>query len=340
MGLDYRSAGVDIDVANRAKHMIAEAVRSTHGPAVLAGMGAFGGALALGEALAYTPDPVLVASTDGVGTKTLIAAALGRYDSVGRDLVNHSINDVLVQGARPLFFMDYLAAARLDAEIVAEIVGGVAVACREAGCALLGGETAEMPDVYGADAFDLAGTMVGIVARDKLITGASIVPGDAVLALPSSGLHTNGYTLARRIAEPLGYAARPAELGGVSLGEALLAVHRSYLAQADSLWQAGIKIKGMAHITGGGLWENAPRVLPSGVALEIRRRSWPVPPICAFLVQQARLDEYEAFRTLNMGIGMLLILDTADTDTALRTVPELSVVGQVVERGDGVRLVD
>lgn len=333
--MDYRSAGVDINVANRAKAMMAAAVRSTHSPAVLAGMGAFGGALGLAEALALAPDPVLVASTDGVGTKTLIAAALGRYNSVGQDLVNHSINDVLVQGARPLFFMDYLAAARLDAEIVAEIVGGVAAACREAGCALLGGETAEMPDVYGADAFDLAGTMVGIVARERLITGATIAPGDAVLALPSSGLHTNGYTLARRIAQPLGYGLRPAELGGASLGEALLAVHRSYLPQADALWGAGITIKGMAHITGGGLWENVPRVLPPGAAVELRRGSWPVPPIFGFLLRHAALGEREAFRTFNMGIGMLLVLGQADTDTARRTVPELHAVGRVVERGDG-----
>lgn len=342
MSLDYRAAGVDIDVANRAKEMMSEAVRSTHGPAVLAGMGAFGGAIGLRDALAQAPDAVLVASTDGVGTKTLIAKALGRFDSVGQDLVNHCINDVLVQGARPLFFMDYLAAARLDAEIVAEIVGGVAVACRAAGCALLGGETAEMPDVYGADAFDLAGTMVGIVAREQLITGAAIAPGDVVLALPSSGLHTNGYTLARRIAEPLGYASRPAELGGVSLGEALLAVHRSYLPQVEALWNAGIAIKGMAHITGGGLWENAPRVLPTGVALEIRRGSWPVPPICSFLVQRAGLSEHEAYRTLNMGLGMLLLLDAAGADLALHTVAELCAVGHVVERGtgDAVRLVD
>ena len=333
MSLDYRAAGVDIDVANRAKDMMSAAVRSTHSAAVLAGMGSFGGAIALGQALAQAPDPVLVASTDGVGTKTLIAAALGRHDTVGQDLVNHCINDVLVQGARPLFFMDYLAAARLDAEVVAEIVGGVAAACREAGCALLGGETAEMPDVYSADAFDLAGTMVGIVARERLISGASIEPGDSVLALPSSGLHTNGYTLARRIAEPLGYTSRPEELGGISLGEALLAVHRSYLPQVEAVWKAGVTIKGMAHITGGGLWENVPRVLPPGVALEIRRGSWPVPPICSFLVRQAGLSEHEAFRTLNMGVGMLLMLDPAGADAAMQAVPELCAVGQRCREG-------
>ncbi len=337
----YAAAGVDIDAANRAKQMMADAVRSTHSTAVLAGMGAFGGALALGNTLTRYRDPVLVASTDGVGTKTLIAAAMDRYGTVGQDLVNHCINDLLVQGARPLFFMDYIAAAKLDAEQVASVVEGVAQACRAANCALLGGETAEMPDVYAPAAFDLAGTMVGIVDRDALITGAAIGPGDVVLALPSSGLHTNGYSLARRIAEPHGYDARPDALRGETLGDALLAVHRSYLEQIEALWSAHITIKGMAHITGGGLWENVPRVLPPGVAVDIEHGSWTIPPIFSFLVDQAKLDEHEAFRTFNMGLGMVVVLAAHDVTAAQQAVPELAQVGRVVEASDGehVRLI-
>jgi phosphoribosylformylglycinamidine cyclo-ligase len=329
---------VDIDTANRAKQLMAAAVRSTHGPAVLAGMGAFGGALALSDTLARYPDPVLVASTDGVGTKTLVAAAVGRYDTVGQDLVNHCINDLLVQGARPLFFMDYIAAAKLDAPNVAALVEGVAVACRAANCALLGGETAEMPDVYVPGAFDLAGTMVGVVDRNSLIIGTTIAPGDAVLALPSTGLHTNGYSLARRILQrattqgrPYSYDARPEALGGQTLGEALLAVHRPYLAEAEALHHAGITIKGMAHITGGGLWENVPRILPNGVAVEVKRGSWTIPSIFTFLIDQAQLDEHEAYRTFNMGLGMLVILDADNVAAAQQAVPELAHVGRVVE---------
>lgn len=342
MTVDYKTAGVDIDVANRAKQMMAAAVRSTHTSNVLAGMGAFGGTLALGDTLARYRDPVLVASTDGVGTKTLIAAALGRYDTVGQDLVNHCIDDLLVQGARPLFFMDYLAAAKLDAQQVAAIVDGVAAACRAANCALLGGETAEMPDVYAAGAFDLAGTLVGIVGRYDLISGATIQPGDVVLALPSSGLHTNGYSLARRVAVPLGYNAKPAALNGETLGDALLAVHRSYLEQVEALWDANVTIKGMAHITGGGLWENVPRVLPPGVAVEVQRGSWHVPPIFTFLVDQAGLPEHEAFRTFNMGLGMIMILAANDVAKAQQVVGELTHVGRVVEAsaGERVRLVN
>ncbi len=342
MTINYKTAGVDIDTANRAKQLMADAVRSTHGPAVLAGMGAFGGALSLAETLTRYDDPVLVASTDGIGTKTLIAAAVGRYDTVGIDLVNHCINDLLVQGARPLFFMDYIAAAKLDAEQVAAIVGGVAAACRAAGCALLGGETAEMPDVYIPGAFDLAGTMVGVVGRADLITGAQIKPGDAVLALPSSGLHTNGYSLARRVCDPLGYDSQPPELGGQTLGDALLATHRSYLSQIESLWAAGIAIHGLAHITGGGLWENLPRVLPEGAGVVIRRGTWPIPPIFSLLVDRAGLDEYESFRALNMGLGMLVIVPAELVATALAAVPELSHIGDVVEsRAEArVRLVD
>ncbi|GAC1637914.1 MAG: phosphoribosylformylglycinamidine cyclo-ligase [Herpetosiphon sp.] len=335
--MSYKAAGVDIDAATRAKDLMTAAVRGTHTPAVVAGMGAFGGVIDLSAACGNLAMPMLVASTDGVGTKTLVAAALSRYDTVGQDLVNHCLNDVLVQGARPLFCMDYIAAAQLDPQMVATVVGGVATACQAIGCALLGGETAEMPDVYIHGAFDLAATMVGVVSRDRLITGRSIQPGDVVLGLPSNGLHTNGYSLARRICEPLGYASCPAELGGQSIGEALLAIHRPYLREVEALWQAGVEIKGMAHITGGGLLENLPRTLPPGCGAVIHVGSWPVPPIITLLVDVAHLPQAESFRALNMGVGMALIVAEADAPTACALLPELCIIGAVTA-GHGISL--
>jgi phosphoribosylformylglycinamidine cyclo-ligase len=334
----YAKAGVDIDAANRAKHLIADAVRSTHHGAVLAGMGAFGGAFDLQQTMTEYARPVLVASTDGVGTKTLIARAVGNLRGVGQDLVNHCINDILVQGARPLFFLDYIASARLQPTEVADVVGGVAEACRAASCALLGGETAEMPGVYVADAFDLAGTVIGVVDRDHFVNGSAIEPGDVVIGLRSTGLHTNGYSLARRVCDALGYDLRPSELGGATIGEALLAVHRSYLGDVDQLWKVGVVVKGMAHITGGGLLENIPRTLPGGTGVQIRRGSWPVPPIFDFLVKEADVDEQEAFRVFNMGVGMVLVI-APDELTRVRTIlPESDVIGEVVA-GQGVELV-
>lgn len=331
----YASAGVNIATATRAKELMAAAVRSTHGPAVLAGMGAFGGCF--DPRLAGLEDhAILVASTDGVGTKTLVAAAMGRYDTIGWDLVNHCVNDILVHGARPLFLLDYVAAARLDAEQAATIVDGIAAACRAVGCALLGGETAEMPDVYLPGAFDLAGTIIGSVTRDALLPRADIELGDAVLALPSSGLHTNGYTLARRIAAQVGYDARPPMLNGVSLGEALLAVHRCYLTEVERL-RSAVPLKALAHITGGGVFDNLPRVLPAGLGATLERGAWTVPPICAYLVEVGQLSEYEAYHTFNMGLGMLAVIPADATDEALAAVPEARRVG-VVTLGAGVRL--
>ncbi|NNJ09523.1 phosphoribosylformylglycinamidine cyclo-ligase [Chloroflexales bacterium ZM16-3] len=325
----YAKAGVDIAAATRANELMAAAVRATHGPAVLAGMGAFGGCFDASLALAGLHAPVLVASTDGVGTKTLVAAALGRYDTVGQDLVNHCVNDILAQGARPLFFLDYVASARLDPEQVAAVVGGAAKACKAVGCALLGGETAEMPDVYAPGAFDLAGTIIGAVDRAQMLPRPDIAPGDAVLALPSSGLHTNGYSLARRIVDAdEGYHARPAILGGQSVGEALLAVHRSYLAEVDAL-RAAVTLKGLAHITGGGLFDNLPRALPEGMGASIRRGSWQIPPIFTYLVERGGVAEAEAFHALNMGLGMLAIVPADAVAAALAAVPEARHVGEV-----------
>lgn len=338
-GASYAAAGVNIAAATRANELMAEAVRSTYSPAVLAGLGAFGGCFD-GAALAGLQAPVLVASTDGVGTKVLVAAALGRYDTVGQDLVNHCVNDILVQGARPLFFLDYVAAARIDPRHVADLVGGVAAACRAVGCALLGGETAEMPKVYLPGAFDLAGTIVGVVERAAMLPRPDIAPGDAILALPSTGLHTNGYSLARAIVESSGdaepYNARPPILGGQTVGEALLAIHRCYLAEADAL-RAAVPLKGLAHITGGGLIDNLPRILPAGCGAVIRRGTWPIPPICAYLVAQGGVPEHEAYHALNMGLGLLAVIPAECVVAAIAAVPEACHVGEVTA-GNGVGL--
>ncbi len=332
----YQQSGVDIDAGTRATQLMAEVVRSTHTPAVLAGMGAFGGCFDLTVAFgASIAEPVLVASTDGVGTKTLVAEAIGRYDTVGQDIVNHCINDILVQGARPLFFMDYIAVAKLDPAVAAALVAGVAAACRAAGCVLLGGETAEMPDVYKPGAYDLAGTVVGVVDRAQMLP-QGVAEGDVIVALPSNGLHTNGYSLARRVFGEH-YDERPPELGGQTVGEALLAVHRSYLHELAALRVGGVRVRALAHLTGGGLLDNLPRALPAGLGARIRRGSWPVPPILALLVERAGLEEREAFHALNMGMGMLVVLPAADAEAALRAVPEACLVGEVVN-GAGVQL--
>ena len=332
----YAAAGVNIAAATKANELMSAAVRSTYGPAVLAGMGAFGGCFDAALAFQGIAAPVLVSSADGVGTKTVIAAALGRYDTVGQDLVNHCVNDILVQGARPLFFLDYVAAAQLDPVQVAAIVGGVATACRAVDCALLGGETAEMPDVYAPGAFDLAGTIVGVVDRAQMLPRPDIAPGDAVLALPSTGLHTNGYSLARRIAAQDGYAARPVILGGQSVGEALLAIHRCYLREVEAL-RAAVVVKALAHITGGGVFDNLPRVLPPNLGARIKRGSWAMPPIFSYLVERGQVAEPEAYHALNMGLGMLVIVAAVDVDAALFATPEARHVGTITDAA-GVRL--
>ncbi|MGC8949710.1 phosphoribosylformylglycinamidine cyclo-ligase [Chloroflexus sp.] len=340
--MKYSAAGVDIAAATRAKELMTTAVRSTHGPAVLAGMGAFGGCFDAALALAGMQAPVLVSSTDGVGTKTLVAAALERYDTVGQDLVNHAVNDILVQGARPLFFLDYIAVAKLDPVQIAAIVNGVAEGCRAVGCALIGGETAEMPDVYAPGAFDLAGTIVGVVERADLLPRPDVTVGDAILALPSTGLHTNGYSLARRIVAQHfateGYHARPSLLGGQTIGEALLAIHRCYLSEVNAL-RAVVPVKALCHITGGGIYDNLPRVLPKGMGAEIVRDSWTVPPICQLLVEVGGLAEHEAFHALNMGLGMLVIIPVESVAAAQKVVAEAQLVGRVTATPT-VRLVD
>ncbi len=324
----YRAAGVDIAAGARAVELMKDVVRTTYGPEVLLGIGAFGG-LYDAAALQGMDAPVLVASTDGVGTKTKIASSLGRYDTVGYDIVNHCVDDILVQGARPLFFLDYIASSRLDPEMVATVVAGAAAACRAVGSALLGGETAEMPDVYAPGEFDLVGTIVGVVDRKAIIDGSTIQPGDAVIGLASSGLHTNGFSLARRVFAGWDLRVELPELGR-PLGEALLAPHRCYLAEIQRLQQAGITIKGLAHITGGGLIDNPPRILPAGTAIHLRRGSWPIPLLFQLIQRAGQIDPHEMAHVFNLGLGMLVVTPAEQTALALQALGEGWPVGEVV----------
>ncbi len=284
--------------------------------------------------------PALVASTDGVGTKTLIAAQAGRFNTIGYDIVNHSINDLVTQGARPLFFMDYLAVNKLEPEQAAQIVQSVADACREAGCALLGGETAEMPDVYLPGAFDLAGTIVGVVEQDEMINTASICPGDVLLGLPSNGLHTNGYSLARRVFAPYALDTIFPELGE-ALADALLRPHRNYLHEIqqlrDYLADRQRFIKGMAHITGGGFEGNISRILPAGTQAVIEADAWSVPPLFQLIARLGNVPKEELYRTFNMGVGMVLVLSPKSALEARCVLPNLLTVGHITE-GEGVVL--
>lgn len=337
MGVTYREAGVDIDAGNEAVRQMKAAVEATHGPEVLGGLGSFGGLFAA-DALKVMRSPVLVASTDGVGTKTKLATLLERYDTLGEDLVNHCINDVLVQGARPLFFLDYVASSRIDPARIATVVAGCARACKAAGIALLGGETAEMPGVYLDGELDLAGTLVGVVERDALINGRGIRPGDAVLGLASSGLHTNGYSLARRLVA--GLDLRGGHGLDRPLGEALLTPHRSYLHEIMGLLAQGFDIRGLAHITGGGLIDNPPRILPADTALHLDPTSWPLPPLFQLLQARGNVDDFEMRRTFNMGLGLLVVLPADQASAALAQVQHTCAswsVGRIEPRsGDAV----
>jgi len=309
----YASAGVNIDAANRATEKIKELARTTFNARTLSEIGSFGGMF--DGAFPGMRAPVLVASADGVGTKLKIAFATGIHDTIGRDLVNHCVNDILVQGARPLFFLDYIATGKLAPETITSIVAGIAHGCRENGCVLLGGETAEMPGFYADGEYDVAGFIVGVVDREKIIDGRTIAPGDVVLALPSVGLHTNGYSLARKLFfEEAGYQADTQldELGA-SVGETLLQKHESYLRPLAGLLDSGA-IKGLAHITGGGLLENIPRILPDGTGAEIKRGSWPVLPIFQLMQRMGNIEEPEMFRAFNMGVGMVIVCAEADAE--------------------------
>jgi phosphoribosylformylglycinamidine cyclo-ligase len=313
--IDYRQSGVDIDAGNEAVRRIKALARSTYTPGVLSGVGSFGGLFALDGSIA---DPVLVASADGVGTKLKLAFMTGVHSTIGVDLVNHCVNDILVQGARPLFFLDYLATGRLAPDVAEQIVRGMAAACRENGCALLGGETAEMPGFYAAGEYDVAGFIVGVVSRANIVDGRDIVEDDVLIALPSSGLHTNGYSLARKLVfDVLGLDVdTDVPALGETVAEALMRPHRSYLRQVQPLLE-DTSIKGMAHITGGGITENLPRALPEGLTFVLDRDSWEIPPLFTWLQQAGQIADDEMFRAFNMGVGMILVVAPEAADAVL-----------------------
>jgi phosphoribosylformylglycinamidine cyclo-ligase len=336
--MDYREAGVDISAADAAKSRIKALAKGTFNAGVLSEIGSFGGMFR--PDLSGYEEPVLVGSTDGVGTKIQVAIAAGVHDTVGYDLVAHCVDDILVQGAVPLFFLDYIALGKMDVERVEALVRGFARGCAEFGCPLLGGETAEMPGTYAPDDYDLAGFIVGVVDRKKALTGADVKAGDHLLGLPSAGLHTNGYTLARRVLfDKLGYKVDThlPELG-TTVGKALLAPHLSYLAALEPLINRG-RIRALAHITGGGFPGNIPRVLPNGLAAKIRKSAWTVPPLFRLIGEGGSVPEDEMFRTFNMGIGMIVVVAPEhlhEVEHSLERRGEVShLLGSVVP-GEGV----
>jgi phosphoribosylformylglycinamidine cyclo-ligase len=338
--MDYRGAGVDIAAGNETVRRIKSIAKATFTAGVLSDIGSFGGLFELDRE--GFREPVLVSSADGVGTKLKVAFMTGRHDTVGADLVNHCVNDILVQGAEPLFFLDYVATGRLSPDVIEQVVSGVARGCRENGCALLGGETAEMPGFYADGEYDIAGFIVGIVEKSRVIDGRSIAPGDVLVGLPSAGLHTNGYSLARRVLfETCGLRpdAFVPELG-VTAADALLAPHLSYLHAVKPLLARGL-VKGMAHITGGGITENLPRALPEGTAASIDRRTWAVPPVFTYLQQRGGIAIDEMLRAFNMGIGLIMVCASSDTVSVVETLQRCgsapAVIGRVVSGDRDVR---
>ncbi len=330
----YALAGVDISMADRIKKTIAQQARTTFHRQVI-GSQFFGSMFRL---TGYQ-EPVLVASTDGVGTKLKIAALLGKYDTVGMDIVNHCVNDILCCGAEPLFFLDYIAMGKLQPQQIEAIVSGLVRACHQAGCSLIGGETAEMPGVYSEGSYDLVGFVVGVVEKKSIINGSSITPGDVILGLPSSGLHTNGYSLVRKV---FGIDTNPSCLNrfypelGRTLGEELLQVHRCYY---PPLKPALPLVKGLAHITGGGFPGNIPRILPKGVAARVRKRSWDVPPIFSLIQKQGKVPEMEMYQVFNMGIGMAVVCSPERAARISSILPEVRVIGEIVKRNRGPRVI-
>ena len=331
--LTYRDSGVDLEAADKVVDSVKEKARSTFRPEVLGGIGFFGGLFQLGK----YEKPVLVSSTDGVGTKLKVACALGKHDTIGADLVNHCVNDIFTCGAEPLFFLDYIAMSKLKLEIFDSIVGGMASACQEVNCALIGGETAEMPGLYPEGEYDLVGFIVGVVERNKIIDGSTIEAGDALVGLPSSGLHTNGYSLARKVFG----TERPAletfypQLGR-TVGEALLEPHLCYYPVVKPMLHY---IKGLAHITGGGLPGNLPRILPSGLAARIDSRSWVVPPLFSLIQERGNVDTQEMYRVFNMGIGLVLACSPADAALITKEIADARLIGEVVTQNEKERLI-
>jgi len=337
--LTYKAAGVDIDAGDALVERIKPLARRTMRDGVLAGIGGFG---ALFEVPRRFREPVLVSGTDGVGTKLRLAFALDRHDTVGIDLVAMSVNDVLVQGAEPLFFLDYFACGRLHVDTAARVIGGIAAGCELAGCALIGGETAEMPDMYPDGEYDLAGFAVGAVEKSAIIDGRSVRPGDALIGLASSGAHSNGYSLIRRVIErthgALDSPAMAADFHGGSFADAVMAPTRIYVKPMLSL-MAAHRVKGIAHITGGGLIENVPRILPQDCRAVLHRDAWPLPPLFAWLQQAGGIDDAEMHRVFNCGIGLVVVVDAADVPAvlaALHAAGETAMrIGEIVERPPG-----
>jgi phosphoribosylformylglycinamidine cyclo-ligase len=343
-GLTYREAGVDITAGNQAVDLIKQRVKATWRPEVLTEIGGFGGLFAL-NASRYR-EPVLVSGTDGVGTKLRVAHALNRHDTIGIDAVAMCVNDIVVSGAEPLFFLDYLAVGRLEPEQVAAVVTGVAEGCRQAGCALIGGETAEMPGFYKENEYDIAGFVVGVVERSEIIDGSGIQAGDALIGLASTGLHSNGYSLARKVLlEVAGFGLdeyRP-ELGK-TVGEELLVPTKIYVRTIRNLLQENYPLRGMAHITGGGLLENVPRILPAGLSARFQLGSWPVPPVFSLIQEKGPVAQREMFRTFNMGLGMVLVAPSAAAAEILAYLQGQGeaayLVGQIEAKANGETGVD
>ena len=340
--IDYKSAGVDIDAGNEAVDRIKDGVKSTFTSNVLTGLGSFGSLYDLKPILEQHENPVLVQSIDGVGTKTIIARKLGKFDAIGIDLLSACANDILVMGARPLTFLDYIANDKLDPAVIKEIVSGMVNACRDTGVSLVGGETAEMPDTYLPGEHDLVGVITGVVEKEKIITGETIQPGDVLLGLPSSGLHTNGYSFARKLFFEIGgYDVNDTipELEK-SVGLTLLEPHINYTNHVFAALEAGIDIKGIPHITGGGLVENIPRILPDGCGVEIHKGSWPSVPVFNAMQSIGDVDEDEMYRAFNMGIGMVFIVDSNDVNSvkdALNKLTPIYDIGTVLS-GKGVKI--
>lgn len=333
---DYTSSGVNIDAGNKAVDLMKDAVKSTYNASVLAGIGSFGG-LFDASALKEMKSPVLVASTDGVGTKVKLAASVGRYRSIGYDIVNHCINDILVQGAKPLFFMDYFATSKLNPEQTAEVVTGIAEACKESGVVLLGGETAEMPGVYQPNEFDVAGTIVGVLERSEILPRKNIEAGDVLIGIKSSGPHTNGYSLIRKIFENTSLETVIPEINS-SLADALLAPHRSYYPILSPVLS---QVKALAHITGGGFIENIPRILPEYLDANIQLGSWDIPPLWNLIQQTGEIETKEMYRVFNMGIGMIMIVDKESVSSIQSQIPEKTfLIGELIQGKKKVNLIN
>lgn len=339
----YKSSGVNIEAGNESVKRIKGFVKETHNKMVPMGIGNFGGLYDLKDIIKNYKNPVLVQSIDGVGTKLTVAKMMKKYDTVGEDIVNHSCNDLLALGAKAVTFLDYVAHEKLDPNVMEKMVFGMAKACKENGIALIGGETAEMPGVYNKGEHDIAGAVTGVVEKDKIITGAKIKAGDIILGFPSSGLHTNGYSLARNILfkkAKLNVNTKVKALGGEVLGEALLKVHVNYTKPVFNLLNKKIDIKGIAHITGGGFIDNIPRVLPKNVDAEIFRGSWPVLPIFSYMQKLGRIEEEEMYKVFNMGIGLVIIVDKKDKDRVEEILKKDKIfwIGEIIKGNSKVVL--